>query len=139
MASNLSKVSRQPATLDGQAYLRTFHPAEYDAIAWLRQNAAGTPVIVSDVCAGREEIVDGETGLWFKSGDAGDLARALQVMQDDSVVRRMSNASYAAYWRDPPTLARHVARLEKAYRGMLAGAPQGIAESATGAAACVSP
>ncbi|MCB1543698.1 MAG: glycosyltransferase family 4 protein [Methylobacteriaceae bacterium] len=105
----------------------------------LEAKAAGTPVIVSDVCAGREEIVDGETGLWFKSGDAGDLARALQVMQDDSVVRRMSNASYAAYWRDPPTLARHVARLEKAYRGMLAGAPQDIAESATGEAACVSP
>ncbi|MCO5085778.1 MAG: glycosyltransferase, partial [Methylobacteriaceae bacterium] len=105
----------------------------------LEAKAAGTPVVVSDVCAGREEIVDGETGLWFKSGDAADLARALTAMQDDSVVRKMSNASYAAYWRDPPTLARHVERLEKAYRGMLAGARQGIAHGATGAAACVSP
>ena len=105
----------------------------------LEAKAAGTPVVVSDVCAGREEIVDGETGLWFKSGDAADLARALTAMQDDSVVRKMSNASYAAYWRDPPTLARHVERLEKAYRGMLAGARQGIARGATGAAACVSP
>lgn len=104
----------------------------------LEAKASGTPVIVSDVCAGREEIADGETGLWFRSGDAADLARALKTMQDDAVVRRMSNAAYAAYWRDPPTLARHVERLERAYRGMLAGAPQ-LAPKATGAAACVSP
>ncbi len=105
----------------------------------LEAKASGTPVIVSDVCAGREEIADGETGLWFKSGDANDLARALKAMQDDEVVRRMSNAAYAAYWRDPPTLARHVERLERAYRGMLANAPQGATRSATGTTACVSP
>ena len=105
----------------------------------LEAKAAGTPVIVSDVCAGREEIVDGETGLWFKSGDAADLARALKTMQDDDVVRKMSDAAHAAYWRDPPTLARHVQRLEQAYRGMLSAAPQGAMRSATGAAACVSP
>jgi len=105
----------------------------------LEAKASGTPVIVSNVCAGREEIADGETGLWFKSGDAADLARALTTMQDDSVVRRMSNAACAAYWRDPPTLQRHVERLEKAYHGMLAGAPQGAVQGARGAAACVSP
>ena len=105
----------------------------------LEAKASGTPIIVSDVCAGREEIIDGETGLWFKFGDADDLARALTMMQDDAVVRKMSNAAYAAYWRDPPTLARHVERLEKAYRGMLANAPRGALQNATGAAACVSP
>ncbi|MFO1134595.1 MAG: glycosyltransferase family 4 protein [Rhodoblastus sp.] len=105
----------------------------------LEAKASGTPVIVSDVCAGREEIVDGEMGLWFKSGDAADLARALKTMQDDATVRRMSNAAHAAYWRDPPTLQRHVERLEKAYRGMLAAAPSGALQDATGAAACVSP
>ena len=39
----------------------------------LEAKAAGTPVIVSDVCAGREEIADGATGLWFRSGDLRDL------------------------------------------------------------------
>ena len=86
----------------------------------LEAKAAGTPVIVSDVCAGREEIVDGEMGLWFRSGDAADLARALTAMQDDATVARMSNAAYAGYWRDPPTRDRHIQRLEIAYRGMLA-------------------
>lgn len=105
----------------------------------LEAKASGTPIIVSDVCAGREEVIDGETGLWFKSGDADDLARALKTMQGDDIVRGMSQAAYAAYWRDPPTLARHVERLEVAYRGMLARAPQGAMQNATGAAACVSP
>lgn len=100
----------------------------------LEAKAAGTPVVVSDVCAGREEIVDGETGLWFRSGDARDLARALIAMQDDDRVRRMSDAAYDAYWRDPPTLERHVERLLKAYRGMLA-APVAVARIA-GKAAC---
>ena len=100
----------------------------------LEAKAAGTPVIVSDVCAGREEIVDGETGLWFRSGDAQDLSRALIAMQDDDRVRRMSDAAYDAYWRDPPTLGRHVERLLKAYRGMLA-APVAVPRAA-GKAAC---
>ena len=37
----------------------------------------GTPVIVSDVCAGRETIDDGVSGLWFKSGNVEALAAAL--------------------------------------------------------------
>ncbi|MFV0279771.1 MAG: glycosyltransferase family 4 protein [Rhodoblastus sp.] len=100
----------------------------------LEAKAAGTPVIVSDVCAGREEVVDGETGLWFRSGDAADLSRALALMQDDAIVARMSKAAYDAYWRNPPSLARHVEGLAKAYRAMLAGA----AQNASGATACVS-
>jgi glycosyltransferase involved in cell wall biosynthesis len=34
----------------------------------------GTPVIVSDACAGREAVTDGENGFWFRSGDAASLA-----------------------------------------------------------------
>lgn len=104
----------------------------------LEAKAAGTPVIVSDVCAGREEIVDGETGLWFRSGDPRDLARALVAMKDDSRVRAMSNAAYDSYWRDPPTLERHVRGLEHAYSTMLA-APAGASVAIAGKAACASP
>jgi glycosyltransferase involved in cell wall biosynthesis len=100
----------------------------------LEAKAAGTPVIVSDVCAGREEIVDGETGLWFRSGDPHDLSRALVAMRDDDRVRLMSDAAHDAYWRDPPTLERHVERLLKAYSGMLA-APRAVPRAA-GKAAC---
>ena len=86
----------------------------------LEAKASGTPVVVSDVCAGRESIVDGEMGLWFKSGDADDLARALVALKDDATVRRMSKAAYEDYWRDPPTLERHIERLLAVYATMLA-------------------
>jgi glycosyltransferase involved in cell wall biosynthesis len=86
----------------------------------LEAKAMGTPVVVSDICAGREEIEDGVTGLWFKSADVGALAAALDRLKDDALVRRMSNAVYHDYWSDPPTLEAHVARVMAIYREMLA-------------------
>ena len=96
------------------------HWVEGQPLAVLEAKALGTPVIVSDVCAGREEIVDGQMGLWFKSGDAQDLARALSAMKDDARVRRMSANAHQAYWRAPPTLDAHVAKIEAIYCAMLA-------------------
>ncbi len=99
----------------------------------LEAKAMGTPVIVSDVCAGREEIADGETGLWFKSGDASDLARAIGALQSDALVSKLSAAAYSAYWRNPPTLQAHVAKIEAIYFNLLgirpeaAPAPQRVA------------
>jgi glycosyltransferase involved in cell wall biosynthesis len=85
----------------------------------LEAKASGTPAIVSDVCAGREEVVNGETGLWFKSADPQDLARCLIAMKDDDTVRRMSRAAYDLYWRDPYTLDRHIGKIVETYREML--------------------
>lgn len=49
----LDSAERQPPTLDGLAYLRRFNPSEYEAIAWLRENAvksgAAPPVILEAV------------------------------------------------------------------------------------------
>ncbi|WP_294540709.1 glycosyltransferase family 4 protein [uncultured Rhodoblastus sp.] len=86
----------------------------------LEAMAMGTPVIVSDGCAGREEVEDGVTGLWFESANADRLARALEMARDDALVARMSDAAYDQFWSDPPTLARHVERLGRVYREMLA-------------------
>ncbi len=88
----------------------------------LEAKALGLPVIVSDACAGREEVEDGVTGLWFKSGDAADLARALDAMRDDDRVVAMSHAAHRAYWSAPPTAEHHVERITELYRGMLRGA-----------------
>ncbi len=48
-----SALERQPATLDGLAYLQRFNPAEYDAIQWLRANAmtadGAAPVVLEAV------------------------------------------------------------------------------------------
>lgn len=77
--------------------------------------ALGTPVIVSDICAGREAVADGETGLWFKSADAASLAAAIERLREDDVARRMGQAAYARYWADPLTLARHLDRVSDVY------------------------
>lgn len=40
---------RQPATLDGMAYIQRSNPDEFEAIAWLRQNADASTVLVEAV------------------------------------------------------------------------------------------
>lgn len=85
----------------------------------LEAKAMGLPVVVSDNCAGRDEVEDGVTGLWFKSNDVDDLARALTEMRDDARVTAMSHAAYHAYWAEPRTLERHTNGLLLIYRRML--------------------
>lgn len=80
----------------------------------------GTPAIVSDVCAARESIISGETGLLFRTGDARDLARALMRLKDDDLVLRMSARAYEDYWRNPMTLARHIEETLAVYEKALA-------------------
>lgn len=101
----------------------------------LEAKALGLPVVVADNCAGRDEVEDGVTGLWFKSNDVDDLARALTEMQDDARVSAMSLAAYQAYWAEPRTLDRHVDGLTAIYRGMLdaRGVTQHRAASGTAA------
>ena len=89
----------------------------------LEAKGLGVPVIVSDACAGREEVEDGVTGRWFRSADTDHLAEVLTALRDDATVASMSNAAHAAFWADPPTVDRHVERLTKVYRGMLDRAP----------------
>ncbi|MBY6241332.1 glycosyltransferase family 4 protein [Methylosinus sp. Sm6] len=85
----------------------------------LEAKAMGTPIIVSDICAGREEVEDGVSGLWFASGDVDALAAALLRLQDDALVARLSDGAYDAFWRDPPTLDRHVERILVAYAELI--------------------
>lgn len=84
----------------------------------------GTPVIVSDGCAGRDAVADGVSGLWFKNGDVDDLARAVRTIGDDAVVSRLSEGAYTSFWSDPPTLERHVRGLLDIY-GSLVASPVG--------------
>jgi YYY domain-containing protein len=49
-------LERQPATLDGLAYLRRFNPAEYEALLWLREAAEagdGPPPVVLEAVGGQ--------------------------------------------------------------------------------------
>ena len=96
--------------------------------------ACGAPVIVSDACAGREAVADGETGVWFRSGDPDDLAAHLRRLTDDGLAARamieemrqfdglaarMGRAAHERYWAAPLTLDAHLDRLEAVYGTVL--------------------
>lgn len=91
----------------------------------------GTPVIVSDVCAGRESVEDGIDGRWFRSNDAASLAAAMQELSDDATARRMSQAAYDLYWTNPPTLKRHLDRLAAVYEMALGADAAALCMGAT--------
>jgi glycosyltransferase involved in cell wall biosynthesis len=62
----------------------------------IEANACGTPVIASDVPGLRDAVVDGETGYLVPFGDVEACARrTLEVLQDDVLRRRLSEAAIA--------------------------------------------
>lgn len=87
--------------------------------------ACGCPVIVSDACAGREAIEDGENGFWFRSGDAGALAAHLNRLSDDGLAARMAERAYERYWSAPLSVDLHLDRLEQVY-GLVMREPRSV-------------
>ncbi|WP_430910661.1 glycosyltransferase family 4 protein [Methylobacterium sp. sgz302541] len=77
--------------------------------------ACGTPVIVSDACAGREAVEDGETGFWFRSGDPDALAAHLRSLSEGGLAERMGRAAHARYWASPLSIDAHLDRLAEVY------------------------
>lgn len=79
----------------------------------------GIPLIVADTCAASEFVEDGETGLLYEGGNVAALGQALEALQDDALVRRMSETAYERFWRNPPTVAAHLDELTAAYETVL--------------------
>ncbi len=82
--------------------------------------AMGVPAIVSDGPAGRDLIVDGVTGLRFRSGSVEDLIDKIRRLQDPGLAAALGQAAYERFWSAPPTLGIHVAALQTLYAELLA-------------------
>jgi glycosyltransferase involved in cell wall biosynthesis len=93
---------------------------ETQGMTVLEAAACGLPAIVSDTCAAREAVIDGVTGLWFRGGDAHDLAAKLTSLRDDNLVNRLGRAAYDRFWADPPTREHRIQTLETVYQQILA-------------------
>jgi glycosyltransferase involved in cell wall biosynthesis len=82
--------------------------------------AMGIPSVVSDSCAASDWVVNGETGLWFRTGDPDDLANKISQLRDNpDIAARLGQAAYEHYWRNPPTIESHVTDLESLYISLL--------------------
>ncbi|WP_232726004.1 glycosyltransferase family 4 protein [Polynucleobacter brandtiae] len=84
--------------------------------------ALGIPAIVSDGCAARELIVDGVTGLLFKSGDLVDLIDKIKMLDENpSFADELGGNAYVKYWGSPSSLEKHVASLLFCYENIIYG------------------
>jgi glycosyltransferase involved in cell wall biosynthesis len=83
----------------------------------------GVPSIVGERTAAREHVMNGESGLYTKTASVDDLAAKLSMLQDDTLLDRMSAAAYDGFWQSPPNTEEHVRRLEEAYRAIFADPP----------------
>lgn len=83
-------------------------------------SSQGIPCIVSDICAGREYVEDGFTGLWYKGGNESDLINKIKLLSTDfSLAQKLGYNAFNFYWEKPSTLEVHVETLIKCYMQML--------------------
>jgi glycosyltransferase involved in cell wall biosynthesis len=63
--------------------------------ALIEAMAAGLPCIASDIPGNRELVLDGQTGLTFRGGDAVALAEAiLRLLSDGDLARSCGEAAW---------------------------------------------
>jgi glycosyltransferase involved in cell wall biosynthesis len=86
----------------------------------LEAAALGIPSIVPKGCGAEESVIDGETGLHFRSGDVADLAAKIALLKDADVAAKLGRAAYERFWSTAAwTLEAHVRNLEAVYTKML--------------------
>ncbi|MNC69194.1 Glycosyl transferases group 1 [compost metagenome] len=82
--------------------------------------ALGVPCIVSDSCAGRDFVDNGNTGLWFNGGNRDSLANAISRLKNDPVfAKKLGETAYSKYWKSPPNVAAHVQALTECYNAII--------------------
>lgn len=84
----------------------------------LEAMAYGVPCIVSDACAGKEAVVDGENGMIFSSDDDDELIEKLSKLDDDKV-KMMSRAAYDGFWGKNYNEKVYLERLKRIYSNLL--------------------
>lgn len=82
--------------------------------------ALGVPTIVSDECAAKDAVVDGETGLLFRARDPKDLSEKLDLLKNEpQVAMRLGLRAYERYWASPCTLEIHTKELIACYEEIM--------------------
>jgi glycosyltransferase involved in cell wall biosynthesis len=85
-------------------------------LAVLEAYASGTPVIASRLGSLDEIVLDGETGIKFEAGNAGQLAASVMRLQADSAARKTMRARTRALFEERYTATRNFDELMAIYR-----------------------
>jgi PEP-CTERM/exosortase A-associated glycosyltransferase len=88
----------------------------------LEAMALGKAQVASDVGGHRELIIDGETGVLFRAGDAQALAAAVERVANDPSLAARLRANGPRYVREHRSWARVVGGYEPVYRAVLEAA-----------------
>lgn len=94
---------------------------ETQGLTVIESLARGIPVIVSDVTAARDEIINGKNGMLFSCEDENSLASILQQFQDDVLVEKFSRFAYENYWSKYIDEDTYIKRLKDIYIEVLKG------------------
>lgn len=101
--------------------------------------AHGVPTVVSDGCAARDVVLDGERGLHFPAGSVEGLAERLRALAGPGAgaaqATQLGRAAYGWYRADPWTVESHVSALLDVYAQVLAAARPSAPTAATPALA----
>jgi glycosyltransferase involved in cell wall biosynthesis len=102
-----------------QARALVFPSLWYETLGLVVLEAAahGIPSLVPDSSAAREIVLDGVTGLHFKSGDELDLRAKMKQLQDTDLVRSLGRGAYERFWSsDYGSLNAHLSSLGDIYQ-----------------------
>lgn len=84
--------------------------------------AQGVAPILPRAIGAAGRVSDGVSGLVLKEVTVEALTQALRRLADDRLAASLGQGAYESYWRDPPTLQRHIGQLLQAYRDTPAAA-----------------
>lgn len=115
------KVDVQRFINDSRAVVMPSQLFETQGLVVAEASSQGVPCIVSDICAGREYVDDGVTGLWYRGDDESDLVSKIELLSTDfTLAQKLGSNAFSTYWKAPTTLDVHVERLIECYSLMLA-------------------
>ncbi len=121
--------SFEPATQDVAGRLRRLDifvlPSLSEALSnsLMEAMACGCCAVASRTGGNPELVLEEETGLLFKPGDSAELARCLELLLRDALLRARLAGAGARRMREQFTIARSVERMAAIYREVLARAP----------------
>ncbi|MCP4702973.1 MAG: glycosyltransferase, partial [candidate division Zixibacteria bacterium] len=81
--------------------------------------ANGVAAIVPDSSAARDMVIDRKTGQWFEGGSLDNLTKALINLNKPKTAAVMGQNAYDEFWIDPPTIEKHINRLNDVYQRIL--------------------